>query len=47
MLRRAGVEVALVDGEELAACRALNPEFMARMEAEAQEAAKKAAAAGG
>lgn len=34
-LRAAGVEVALVGGEEGRLCLELNPEFMARMEAEA------------
>jgi diaminohydroxyphosphoribosylaminopyrimidine deaminase / 5-amino-6-(5-phosphoribosylamino)uracil reductase len=37
MLRRAGVQVALCDGPERDACYALNPEFMARMEAEAAQ----------
>jgi diaminohydroxyphosphoribosylaminopyrimidine deaminase/5-amino-6-(5-phosphoribosylamino)uracil reductase len=42
-LRAAGVAVALADGEEERLCRDLNPEFMARMEAEAEGAAKRRA----
>jgi diaminohydroxyphosphoribosylaminopyrimidine deaminase/5-amino-6-(5-phosphoribosylamino)uracil reductase len=40
-LTGAGVEVVLVGGEEARLCRELNPEFMARMEAEAAAAKRR------
>ena len=43
LLERAGVEVAVMDGEEGADAAGLNPEFMARMREEAAAVAARAA----